>query len=539
MAEEKIEDLLFSGTGADFESDEDETTAEDIEGTKEAEEEAEIEDGAETEEEVETEDEEETEEGAEVPPEIDLTEHDRTVGEYDETFTGAEKMQQQFLSIKSKIHIMSNVEIPIESINVSLWKQKSRKDTLTGFTGVVQALGIVRPITVLKLHDEDAYALLDGFCVLYAAARNGYKTIKADIWKFSDIDEGKENAIFLAFYLNRRQKHSNLETWYNQQALTNASASPALIEYLLQLNSGESTKLQDIMTNDVPAFADAYDKFIKDELTIDQAYKKLQTARKKMDKEGLEDKTVIVKGTDESTMTTDVKELEGVLDDATVRDLLDIVDEGDEETADISELDRSQELEKPEVQKKDDRHPVDPAIKKAVFIRDKFTCQCCGLKGQANNGVLVFHHIVGVACGGPDTVDNGLTLCQNCHMLLHMYVFGDVHISWEDYKPIDIDKALEEETVDEEYPEETQTERRQRLERLNIERQAEEKKFRKVCKYGNVQIEAWKKMGKTRKEVKKEDKDSVRHLRPGEGLKDIKDAYRSYTAGTTSAGTEE
>lgn len=55
--------------------------------------------------------------------------------------------------------------------------------------------------------------------------------------------------------------------------------------------------------------------------------------------------------------------------------------------------------------------------RKAVFIRDGFTCQLCGKVG----GTLNAHHIKPYA-RYPElrfVVDNGITLCQSCHKELH------------------------------------------------------------------------------------------------------------------------
>lgn len=48
-----------------------------------------------------------------------------------------------------------------------------------------------------------------------------------------------------------------------------------------------------------------------------------------------------------------------------------------------------------------------------VFERDKYTCQCCGVKG----GKIVAHHLDGYNwCVEKRTdIDNGITLCEKCH----------------------------------------------------------------------------------------------------------------------------
>lgn len=53
-----------------------------------------------------------------------------------------------------------------------------------------------------------------------------------------------------------------------------------------------------------------------------------------------------------------------------------------------------------------------------VFLRDEFTCQCCG---YSRGGNLVAHHIKPFADhpGLRFDVDNGITVCRICHQELH------------------------------------------------------------------------------------------------------------------------
>ena len=53
--------------------------------------------------------------------------------------------------------------------------------------------------------------------------------------------------------------------------------------------------------------------------------------------------------------------------------------------------------------------------KAACLNRDNYTCQCCKTK----KGTLHAHHIVYRRNGGTDTLDNLITLCEECHKKLH------------------------------------------------------------------------------------------------------------------------
>jgi hypothetical protein len=62
--------------------------------------------------------------------------------------------------------------------------------------------------------------------------------------------------------------------------------------------------------------------------------------------------------------------------------------------------------------------------RKAVYERDKYTCQCCGEIG----GNINAHHLNGYNwhISGRTDVNNGTTLCENCHNDFHLiYGFGD------------------------------------------------------------------------------------------------------------------
>ena len=64
------------------------------------------------------------------------------------------------------------------------------------------------------------------------------------------------------------------------------------------------------------------------------------------------------------------------------------------------------------------RHSIEFSLwREAVFARDNFTCQKCGIKGV----YLHPHHILNFA-EYPElrfAIDNGITLCKDCHMEFH------------------------------------------------------------------------------------------------------------------------
>ena len=81
--------------------------------------------------------------------------------------------------------------------------------------------------------------------------------------------------------------------------------------------------------------------------------------------------------------------------------------------------------------------------KREIFERDKWTCQFCG-RGKADGVDLIIHHIERRGMGSKPSanrVENGITLCLDCHHKLH----PDKGIAWEIVKwnPSDKENGLE------------------------------------------------------------------------------------------------
>lgn len=51
-----------------------------------------------------------------------------------------------------------------------------------------------------------------------------------------------------------------------------------------------------------------------------------------------------------------------------------------------------------------------------ALVRDKYTCQCCGKKSCG----LEVHHIIYRSKGGSDSLENLITLCEDCHKAVHL-----------------------------------------------------------------------------------------------------------------------
>ena len=53
-------------------------------------------------------------------------------------------------------------------------------------------------------------------------------------------------------------------------------------------------------------------------------------------------------------------------------------------------------------------------LKKKTFERDNFTCQKCKIQDKTAR-ILEAHHLIPIAFGGKDEINNLITLCSDCH----------------------------------------------------------------------------------------------------------------------------
>lgn len=412
----------------------------------------------------------------------------------------------QFEQLSSNL-VLENKEIECDSIVLSNFKKISRKETLQGLEGLVRQWNVVAPIHVLALDDEDeSYLLLDGLRRLVATMKNGNKTVPALVWSFEDKEEGKENANLIALMINRSQKYSISEQWDLLQQLKNKSPyNPTLCEYLLQLEPGDAMKLEDVMTAEGD-YDDIRMKLIENKCTIDAAYKKLCNARKKEDKLAKDDTLSMPTGEDGEAVQMRKGSGEGKsevvnpneedveadknsnLSMDEVKDILEM--SGSIDDVDLDEVkDRSEEVRGPEVQDKHNRHVLDKDLRTAILSRDNFKCQCCGNGGMSYLPILTVHHRVPVAVGGPDKEENLITLCQNCHMRLHVYTMKGLRVNQ--------DELTEE----------------------------EKKTLKKIYFYGNEALDAFNKKHIKKSEQVKIMEDGAKHQMPGANLKENDAAY--------------
>lgn len=427
--------------------------------------------------------------------EFNLASDEKMQEEYDNTFSGEEQVDQLLSRISGKVKTRL-LEIPVDSIILPKVKKKMRQKSIIGLTGLVTTLsGVVTPIHVMSMEDsDDEYTLLDGARRLFATVKAGNTTINAVVWDFEDKKEGRSLANILGLLLNRSEQFKNSEIWDTMQVLEIANnCTPGKIEYLLQMPSGDAMKMRDVMLAEGDSgVQEVKEKLLNDELTIDAAYKKLNSLRKKENRLERDENRELALEPEHTTENSEAQEpaKQRLSND----EVLELLEMGTEDVSDqtLESLKAKGEEfmdDQPVVQEVGKRHPVDPAIRTATFRRDNFKCKCCGIGDELFLSILVFHHLIPVFAGGPDTVDNGLTLCANCHLTLHNYVDGHLHGDLAKYSEKD------------------------------------QQTLKNIFKYGNVARAAAKKMGLKREQVHKLDAQSRQHYMPNLNVKANDEAF--------------
>jgi predicted HNH restriction endonuclease len=353
----------------------------------------------------------------------------------------------------------------------------------------IKSTGLLNPVVVAPLETKGLYVLINGYRRIIACAKAGIKSIPAVVNTKINIPDVP---ILEAMYnhssdYTMKEIVGYIEYLEREKNINN----PAMIEYLLQLENGDYTKLKDILTDNDDDIVSA---LMNGQMTIGQAFKKLESRRKKESKEEKELKrTEQVYGDSNESGVEQLKgsgeeaDDESVLSDEEIESLA-LSNEEISESANES-LDNmvtaGDSIDGFEAHKQDYKHRerLDPTLRKAVIVRDGNTCQCCGISGQEYTEVLDAHHKVEVYLGGNDDIDNLITVCTVCHKLIHLYGRGELHVR----------------------PESELTE-------------AEAIKFKKIVKLGNKIREGLAMKGMKREELKKVDNaDTIGRTKPGTG----------------------
>lgn len=406
--------------------------------------------------------------------------------------------------------------ISISDIVIPSIIKESRRETYLGLTKSVEELGVLVPIHVMvsegyaeyveengseEGYEGPKYILLDGLRRVFALKKNGVDRVNAVIYDFEDKEKGSDMVNILSMLLNKAQRKSWSEVWYLYQVLdSQADLSPVNVEYLLQLEPGEAMKLKEVMTRRSD-FPEPAEDLLSKKKSLQQAYNTLVKMMKEQNLLAKEDVSGV----------SDIEETDGVLNEGSdgklsddeVREILDMEDEFD---GDLSEDDFDELMGNnipDDRQEVGNRHPLDPALRAAVLQRDGYCCQITGrgkgLPTPIALGILNVHHKIPVHCGGMDTMENLITVCLDAHTLIHIIERnqGKLGMSKEQYDALG----------------------------------DEDKKFiTGVMKVARIAVEANKRMGNSREQIRRETSDAVRFKMPGTAQRENMEALATARA---------
>lgn len=420
-------------------------------------------------------------------------------------------MANSFIDAEGRVKVMNPEDtsnkntfelILLEYKNIATARRIRKNKSVEDLYQSIKSTGLLYPIVVAPTATENIYVLIDGYRRILACAKAGIKQIPAIINKKVDTTEVP---IIEALY-NHRRSYTIEEMIdyieYLEKELGIMSSS--LIEYLLQMDNGDYSKLKDILADDDE---DIVTKLLGGQFTISQAFKALEKRRAKESKEEKDLKKAakvygdieesgaeVLSGTGETgdgeglsdeeiaELSINPKDLDEGLEDTSLNEML-------EEGKATPGFDAHQ-------QKVGEREYIDPLIKKSVLARDNFTCACCKRGGESFVDALDYHHIVPVFLGGKDTPENGVTLCLTDHRLVHLYAAGDLHLAAEKTEE-ELEKLTEEE---------------------KIIYNDEQMRFKRIVKLGQTIRDGMAKQGMSRERFKKEHPvGSIGRNKPGQG----------------------
>lgn len=415
--------------------------------------------------------------------------------------------------------------IKIKYENLGYSKRIRTSKNVDDLTSSIRSTGLLNPIVVAPSVTEGVYAIIDGYRRILACSKVGIKEIPAIVNRKITT---KEIAVVEALY-NHKKPYTMQEIvdYIEYLEKEKGITDPPTVEYLLDLNNGDYSKLKDILSDNDEEIVS---KLLEGQLTIGEAFKRLE---KRRSKETREEKDIKKAGkvynegggTEESALNNSGEMADSGEESeedtgsrltadqiaALAVDPSKIDSEIEDKSLDemIAESDKTEGFE-PHQQKVGEREYLDPAIKKAVLARDKFTCQCCGIgKDDSESYVSVMdaHHIIPVFLGGKDTsesgvtnIDNIVTLCIICHKMVHEFSTGDLHLPRE--------RKAEE-------VEEMSVEEREQYKK-------EQTRFKKVVYFGDLIRKAMAQRGINRKEFKKQHpSNAIGRRKPGKNTPQV------------------
>lgn len=318
--------------------------------------------------------------------------------------------------------------------DIIVWGPRIRKNTdITALVTSIRNDGLLLPLVVAPTQTEGRYVLIKGARRLLACATLGKKRIPCLI--NSQITISDIHVVEPLYSHTKPYTVSDMLAYIDYLKDEKNITAPSMIEYLLNLNSGDYMKLMDIMDDNDDEIVSA---LLTGQLDIGGAFKKLEQKRKKMGKEKMSNARTEKIYNDAQTYGTDIladsgetgsdaelteDEIKAIVDG--VGDLDDVTDVDGEELKQQGDSIDGYQAHK---QDPNNRERLDPKLRKAVLARDNNHCRICGMGGQEYSEVLDVHHIQEVYLGGDDNIDNLITACTCCHKLIHLWGRGELQV---------------------------------------------------------------------------------------------------------------
>ena len=385
----------------------------------------------------------------------ELLENKKLASEYERVFDDEEKVVNA-LNLNADSYALSSEVVNFSELSIPGIIKDSRSETYLGLSKSINEQGILSPIHVMTTEgyaewlssdmEEEfegfKYILLDGFRRVYAGLKNGLNRCNAIVWDFKDKELGTRLLLPIHLILNKTPKHSWKEVWGMYQLLDEVfTATPGTMDYLLNLDSGDSLKLKAIMLCDYP---EVKEELLSGKKLLSQSYNQLQKLLKEEDTLLKEDMKGVSEVVDPKVISNANKETDSedrtYLSDQEVRDILEIdTDDG------ISDTEFGEWTDTTLPDRDDPRHrkPLDEDLRKAVLERDGRCSQADGtgkgLPWVLASGILHVHHLVPVHCGGTNELSNLITLDLNSHTLVHLIERNDgkVGLTKEEFDALD------------------------------------------------------------------------------------------------------
>ena len=373
--------------------------------------------------------------------------------EEEDSFNIIKEIQHGFINKDGDIQVMDqtidgdNFTLKLVDIDkIAIVKRIRKNQGVEDLYTSIRNTGLIQPITVAPTVTEGFYVLLDGYRRILACGKAGIRKIPAVV----NLKVNTTEIPILEAMYNHSKKYTIGEMIDHIDYLENEKSivSATMIEYLLQMESGEYTKLKDILEDDDP---DIVDKLMNGIFTISQAFKALEKRRKQESKE-LQDAKKANKvyadkegsGADQIDGMGDTGDEEIALTDEEIKSLSVNLSTMDSDLDEMSLDDMVAEGKQMEGfgakhQEVGNRECLDPALRKSVIARDENKCKCCKRGGTTEwVDMLDVHHVVPVFADNKsvndisgDRMENLVSLCLICHRSVHLYAYGDLHISPE------------------------------------------------------------------------------------------------------------